>query len=298
MKYPKHFTVLADSILADGVRYRKIKWGSKYKHYFHVVEINLDSSNVYLKTLKARSLNTALAKLQNTVHEFDSLYIDSVLVAVNANFWRAYSNYPIGPTVIDGEMIEMETHKNWTSCFIDAKSHFYIDNFFVTGQIRTPDYKTFEISYVNRRLDSNGVVIYNQYAGDVVPVVPTYSIANDIKIRMDEVIADLEFADSTDFVLDSIALANEIISMKQMSDKEFNIYKSACLYVTGPAVNKVTKAVVTSLSKGLMNMPLNGFIISYGSGADSSSLPQPGDTITVKFSTNIYNDILFQLRRK
>ena len=110
---------------------------------------------------------------------------------------------------------------------------------------------------------------------------------------MDEAVADLEFADSTDFILDSIALAKEIISMKQMTDKEFSIYKSACMYITGPAVNKETKAVVTSLSKGLVNMPLNGFIISYGSDADSINLPQPGDTVFVRFSTNVNDSIVF-----
>ena len=73
------------------------------------------------------------------------MYIDSVLVAVNANFWRAYSNFPIGPTIIDGELVEMRTHKNWTSGFFDAHSRLFIDNFFISGKLFTTENKEFEI---------------------------------------------------------------------------------------------------------------------------------------------------------
>jgi hypothetical protein len=293
MKYPKSFDVVIDTMLAEGVNYKKIIWGSKYKHYFHSVEIDLTKDNIYIKALKAGNLNTELNKLQDIVHEFDSLYIDSVLVAVNANFWRAYSNFPIGPTIIDGELVEMRTHKNWTSGFFDAHSRLFIDNFFISGKLFTTENKEFEIEYVNRRRDSTGIVLYNQFAGEVVPYISSSFIAGDIKAAIDEAVAEAEFKDSTDFELDSVSLVNEIIEVKQMSNIEFHIYKSACHYITGPAVNKEIKAIVMNLSPGLVDMPLNGFIISYGTDADIEKLPKPGDTITVKFTTNVQDSIIF-----
>lgn len=293
MRYPKEFNSVSDTLLAKGVHYKKIVWGSRYKHYFHVIEINLDSSIVYLKTLKAKNTNTGLSKLQEIVQNYDSLFIDSILVAVNANFWRAYSNHPIGPTICDGELIEMRTHKNWTSCFIDSKSHMYIDNFFINGKLLTADNKIFEIDYVNRRKDSNGVVLYNQFAGNVVPYISGSSIADEVKDALDQAVADAEFADSTDLELDSAGLVKEVLAMKQLSNMEFNIYKSACDYITGPAVNKETKAVVKNLKLGVVDMPLNGFVVSYGANANINDLPKPGDTIIVKFSSNVHDSIVF-----
>ncbi len=293
VKYSTAFEILSDTILATGVQYKKIAWGGKYKHNFHLIEIDLDTSKVYLKTLKAGNTNTSIDKLQNIVHNFDSLYIDSVLVAVNANFWRAYTNYPIGPTIVDGELVEMKTHKNWTSGLFDAHSHLYIDNFFISGTMQGSNNSKFKISNVNRRRDTNGVVLYNQFAGEVVPYISASSIAKDVKDAIVQALSEVEFMDSTDFELDSVSLINEVIAKKQMSSTEFHNYKSACHYITGPAVNKETQAIVMNLSLGLVNMPLNGFIISYGKNINIDKMPKPGDTISVKFATNVYDSVVF-----
>ncbi len=292
MKYPKEFNEVNDTLLADGVIYKKIIWGSKYKHRIHCVEVDLTKADVYLKAFKATNLMTELKTLQEVVREYDSLFIDSVLVAVNANFWRAYTNYPIGPTVVDGELIELKTHKNWTSGFFTADSRLFIDNFFVSGFLKNKTFN-YEISLVNRRKDSTGIVLYNQFAGNIVPYIPARFIEDDIKAAINDAVADLEFADSTDFEIDSAGLAQKIISMKQTASREYNLFKAACNYITGPAVNKPTKVVVNSVKTGAVAMPLNGIIISFGSDFPIDELPSVGDTLTVQFTTNVHSDKIF-----
>ncbi len=292
MHYPKQFNKVTDTLLAKGVTYKKIVWGGKYKHHIHCVEVDLPNADVYIKSLKATNLNTELETLQNIVKEFDSLFIDSVLVAVNANFWKAYTYHPIGPTIVDGELVEMKTHKNWTSGFFTADSRLYIDNFFVKGTLATQnDY--YEINYVNRRKDSTGIVLYNQYAGNIVPYVSSRFVEEDIKAAINDAVADLEFADSTDLEIDSAGLAQEIIAVKQSASLEYNLFKISCNYITGPAVNKTTKAVVTSVKTGAVAMPLNGFIISFGNDFPLNNIPGVGDTVNVTFYTDVHSDVVF-----
>jgi len=293
MSYKSQFDIQYDTLLSNDVRYRIIKWGGRYKHTFHAVEVDLNNRNIYLKVLKAHKLNNHLDKLQNIVSKFNNKYTDTILAAINANFWRAGSNYPIGPTVMDGEIIEMHQYKDWTSGLFDAWSRLYIDNFKITGKYFNKHKISLPIDNVNRRRDSTGLVMYNQFAGEAIPFISPMSIGDEIEAAIDEAAAEAEFADSTDFEIDSLHLLDEIITAKQMANREFNYYKASCRYLNAPALNKTTHAVVERVSKGVLTMPINGFIISYGGDNPKVKLPKPGDTISIHFRTNKHDNIIF-----
>jgi len=108
--------------LSSGVYYKEYMIGdSKFQFNVNVIEADISNPLNNIAVLKAHSQISELEKLQNMTYEFDSLHYEDKFIcgAVNANFWRAYSNYPIGPTVINGEVVEMLSYKKWSSAFFD-----------------------------------------------------------------------------------------------------------------------------------------------------------------------------------
>ena len=111
------YLVIEENELTPGVTYRNVLIGKgKFKHSVHVVEANLTNPFISAAVLKAHNQVNELEKLHEMIKKFDSLNKDcKTIVSINANFWRAYSNRPIGPTIVNGEILEMITHKQWTS---------------------------------------------------------------------------------------------------------------------------------------------------------------------------------------
>lgn len=292
IKYPKDMKILHEQQLSEGVIYRKIVWGDGFKHHIHLIQADIGANGIYPKVLKAHNHNTGLEKLHGIVERINNTNMEIVLGAVNANFWRAGTHYPIGPTVIDGEIVELPTHKSWSSVFFDYENKPYIDNFYLSGNLLRGN-RAYSIGNVNRRRDTNGIVIYNRYSGDFIPYISSVNIAAEINSQLDEIRQELTFSDSTETEIDSVSLIRELIETKQLANSEFRIFKASCNYISGPGVNKETKAVVTAVNRGGMTMPLNGFIVSFGLDYLEKDLPKIGDTIAVRFETNIHKSIQF-----
>lgn len=292
IKYPKDMQILSERQLADGVIYRNITWGENYKHYFHLIQVDIRAEGIYPKILKAHNHNVGLEKLHSIVESINNLNMVTVLGAINANFWRAGTHYPIGPTVIDGEIVELPTHKNWSSVFFDYENKAFIDNFYLSGKFKRGN-KFYNIGNVNRRKDTNGIVVYNRYSGDFIPYISSINIAAEINTQLEEIRQESAFSDSTETDIDSVSLIREMIATKQMATTEFRIFKASCNYITGPGINKEINAVVTAVNRGGMTMPLNGFIISFGLDYPEADLPKTGDTISIRFETNIHKSVQF-----
>ncbi|HRK60447.1 MAG TPA: hypothetical protein PLI74_12445, partial [Candidatus Kapabacteria bacterium] len=160
-------TVVWDTVFSPGMRTKIYSYG-RSNVLAHVVEVNNNDPTLRLGIIKGQSYISGLERLGDMMFRMDSTQSDSVLCAVNANFWSAYRNVPIGPLVIDGEVAQMTHHKKWSSAFFDERNRMIIDTFRLTGTITLPRKKKYMLSDVNIRRDTTGIVLYNTYAGKTV----------------------------------------------------------------------------------------------------------------------------------
>ena len=293
MVYPANFEVIKDTLLSDGVTYKKLYWGKKFQHHINLIELDRKIAGNKITVLKAGNQVNELQKLHDIISNYEVANHEKIFGAVNANFWAAYSNIPIGPTVINGEVIEFFTHKRWSAGFFDSAGKLFIDNYYLSAEIQSKKGPSFYITSVNRRRDSNGVVLYNKYAGNTIPYIPDYRMDDEYADALAEATLETEFIDSTDIELDTLALKDEILKNRQISSIEYGLPKVTLIYLSNPAVNKEVKCIVKSIDAGGVKMPENGCIVSLGRDINHSFFPKTGDTLSILFTTNVNENIQF-----
>ena len=214
--------VLKDSMLSTGVSYRHLIMGEA-RHSVHVLSVDRSNPANAIELLKGGDRCNGLECLNDLAARYDSNGNDRVLGAINAHFWSAYGNRPIGPTVINGEVVEMKPYKEWSSGFFDANQRLYIDRFQMRGSIRFTNRRAFSVSSVNYRTNENDVVVYNSYGGDVIP----YVSSRDISKAMEELKNNrVETAgDSTEELIDMEQLREQLAQMRRTADQEFSFPK-------------------------------------------------------------------------
>lgn len=118
--YDSYQVFLIDTTLTPGLRYMHFLYGP-LKHPVYVVEMNVLDPSLKVGVIKGLNKNDGLERIGDMFTRIDSTVRDSLLTAVNANFWRAYRNTAIGPLVTNGEVVQMSNFKNWTSAFLTIK---------------------------------------------------------------------------------------------------------------------------------------------------------------------------------
>lgn len=286
--------IIIDTLISPGVRYKNLLVPD-YRRYIstHIIEVDLSRKNIGIEVLKAGNQMNELKKIKEIIDDFNSNQNKVILAAINANFWRAYSNHPIGPTIKNGFVVEMKTHKRWSACFFTKDNKPFIDNFYIEGTITKKNGWVFNLISVNRRRDSLGAVLYNKYAGDSIPYVPINNYKKEFQKALDLARSDTLFQDSSDFVFDSLAFAREFQSNKRFAMLEYGLPKYTLKILNEPAVNKDILCKVISFDTIPVHLPEDCFILSLGNETPSSYYPEIGDTLTVKFSTNIHSDKIF-----
>ncbi len=290
----KNEEVKKDSILADGVIYQNL-WLGDGKDHFSVhllkVAIHNDKNQVFI----GKSGNN-IAGLTNFL---DYLELENpneaIYGMVNGSFWSAYNTHPIGSTFIQGEILVMNQYKKWSSLFFDKHCTPYIDYFDISGTIF---YKNYElpINYTNKRRDSLGLAYYNHFYGDTIPFVKTRSIERAIDSAYKEWFKDMEeflTDDDTELKFDTLSYIEEIKASLRQSQLEAKTRKYLCEYLEHPIVNKSYKVIVRKYSDSLIEIPKNHCVVSLGLDFPPFINPQVGDTISVLFQTNIYQNIEF-----
>ncbi|MCK5742770.1 MAG: phosphodiester glycosidase family protein [Chlorobi bacterium] len=277
--------------LRPGVVYKHLLIpNGRRTHSVYVLEADLLDPFCEALVLKAKNQANELAKLHDMINEYNSNESSAVLGAVNANFWRAYSNRPIGPTLIDGELVEIRSYKQWSSGFFDELSKLYIDTFAIEGVLKLRNNIEYKIDYVNRRRDSSNLVMYNRFGGDTIPYIPSRSLKRALK----EVMKDKEFDDSTEVAFDTLQFYHQLKITKRNSSSENAMIKMSLRYLNPPAVNQQVKCEVLSFGFGSLPMPENGCILSFPYMTDRDKLPLRGDTVSFEFKTDLYPDIIFK----
>lgn len=292
---PKPFLkdVTYDSVLAPGVMYSKMIMGSG-KYSLHVITVDYDvvEDNVKIEAIKGRELFNGLERVRDIAARRDSTGPDTLLGAVNANFWKAYYNTPINPTIIDGEVLEMEQYKQWSGAFFDEDGKLYIDRFSITGSLRNKKGQEWSIAAVNKRHEENGVVLYNTFSGDTIPYVKPVSVEELSKETLDNfTLAEYDSTETAPALGELMQAANE---KKREGLIEYSMHKARVRYLSSPLVNKKLRCVVMSLDTGTVIVPRNGAVISFGKDMPLSELPVRGDTLSLLFRTNVSDKTPFE----
>ncbi len=279
-----------DSLLSEGVVYRHMITG-RGMFSVHVLELDLDVVNHDVVLLKARERFNGLERLKNIVARSDSTNPDSILGAVNANFWSAYGNTAMGPTVSNGEVVNLHSYKSWSSGFFDERNRLYIDRFKLDATLTFADGLEYPVVGVNSRRDSQAIVLYNVFAGGLVPYTP--DVDEEVLLRELEANAPADGFDSTEAPIRLEELRSQMMEDRRRESIEYPLPKAVVEYLAPPLINRVVECRVRELAEGSVAMPYAGAIISFGSDFPAGVLPQPGDTLRLEVRTNVHDTVAF-----
>jgi hypothetical protein len=286
---PPAIETITDTILDTGVRYWHFLYG-KLKHSVHVAEVSTTEPSLKVGIIKALGRIDGLERLGDMSIRHDSISRDTLLVGINANFWSAYRNTPIGPMVSGGEVVHLHSYKQWSSAFFDSKNRMTIDRFVLTGRIWANS-RSLPIDYVNERSDSFGIVVYNSFAGNTIPFVSPIDLEKSALefLQNRSMVTD----DSTEVGLNMETLRRELANAKREATIEYPMRKAVLRYLKNPAINREIPCLVTSIDSGAVQMPIRGCIVSFGKNIPRANIPKKGDTIFMRFSTNLADSTQF-----
>ncbi|HRP02636.1 MAG TPA: phosphodiester glycosidase family protein [Candidatus Kapabacteria bacterium] len=296
VKYAKSkFELIDDTLLHNGLYYEKYLYtirGAKIQ--CNVLKVNLKSDDIKVEVLKAGNNISTNSKIRELINYQDSLDNKETIAAVNGNFWKAYTNYPIGALIRAGKAVEIKPYKEWSSFFIDNNNKPYIDNFKLSCQVLFPNGTRIFISDFNKRRDSNSIILYNSYGGDIIP----YIKEKDVKQMYDQLLyeqAVLEtFNDATEVSIDYNALKEAIIEKNRSELFENQLYKMKLRLLSDETINTPFKAVVSLIDTGSIALQENEIILSFGLLYPDFAFPKVGDTLQIDINTNINKNINFR----
>lgn len=294
--------VIKIDTLAPGIYYKKLQIGtSKYAPMTtHVLQADISNPDNKVEILKAKGNSIELDKLHDIIKYNNNGGKNDyeVLAAVNGSFWMAYHNYPMGSTVIEGEVVEMDT--KWQTGFFDQEGKLYVDNFNMKGTIAPKHSKRkFEIEHVNRRAGGSGIVVYNKFAGNKIPYFTSRSEEQIMKEIIEEDTIDTRLIDSLtedepeDYEFDTLEFKREMHKLERNSLLDVHSPKIVVQYLDLPGVNKDIRCKVLSIDTGTVAMPSNGCVITYGNEKEFAAKIQPGDELTIRYSTDKMSNTVF-----
>jgi len=289
----KHY-LIKDSVLSEGLIYKFYNMGNqRTKFSVHVLEAELNITNIEPVIMKARSHALELDKLHDIIQHADTSNLGRIAAAVNGSFWRAYTNNPIGACFIDGEIVELNPYKEWSGIYFDAIGKPYINNFKITGKIELLNGNEIILNKLNRRRDSMEIVLYNRFGGSEVPHVSTKKLDDELATRLALAMNEFFENDSTEFEISPDKLRQELLNEKRASSLENSLIKCKLLYLDSPAVNRVIRSVVTKIDTGVVTIDENSAVLSYGVGIPFDLFPNLGDTLLLSYTTNYDSHIEF-----
>lgn len=292
----KQEKILVDSVLNSGLIYQNLLLGDG-KRWFRVYLTKLDINNPTNEIFVGKSKNN-ISGLANYLEFIDeNPELTNIQSMINANFWSAYKNYPIGPLFINGELVTFQRYKQWSSLFLDTNNIPYIDNFDIEGKVIVSPNLQFVINSVNRRRDSASLCFYNWFAGDTIPYVQPKSIEKALDSAyiawMQEQSLFLD-DDDTEQDFDTLAFIEEYKAMNRQSEIENHTTKLLCRYLDPPTINKLNKVVISKITKSHIEVPKGYCVLTFGEFIESLYSPNVGDTLQISFQTNTHKDIEFK----
>ncbi len=289
------FSLVEDSVLHKGLNYQKYIYSiGRSTIQCNVLKIDLKDSNVDVDILKAGNNISVNSKIRELLNYQDSIDNKESIAAINGNFWKAYTNYPIGALFRDGKAVEIKPYKDWSSLFISNRNIPYIDNFKLSCQLSMPNGNRIYVSEFNKRRDSNSIVLYNSFVGDIVPYIKDKDIDQMYNQLLFEQAFLETYNDSTELKIDYEALKQALIEKHRSELFEAKLRKIKLRLIDNQAINKPFRGIVTILDTGAIGLAKEEIIISFGILYPDFSFPKIGDTLRVDISTNNNNSIIFK----
>jgi exopolysaccharide biosynthesis protein len=282
----KSIKILSEREITEGVQYKKLI--IQGTHSVHVLEVDISSPEITVFPVKGLDRFTGLEKLSDMVLRRDSIEPYFMLGGINANFWSAYLNKPIGPTIIDGEVVQMHPYKQWSSLFVTQGGEYVIDRITLTGDV-TIGKTRFPIQSVNYRTDATGIVLYNSFAGGQVP----YLEPTDSRAILKELQANAipEGLDSTEAEVHAEELKEELEENYRREKLEYSMPRLLLRRIDIPVVNRTCLYRVEKLITDEGIAPMGKDIVVLSLGTDfPGEYPAIGEVISVSFSTEKYAD--------
>lgn len=270
-------TVLKRINLREGVEYTH-EYYPRTRWSVHILKIDLRNPDLQFTVMKGLNRISGLEKVHDIMHRFDSLNPSyKVIAGVNANFWKAGSNLPIGPAVSDGVFINSSRYKNWSSLIIGEKNQMYIDRLDPNIKIRFKD-TTFLVNATNHRTDSGAACLYNKFYGPSLPFIDSTHIIFD---NIDQQNDGSEIDRAGTQILDSLVVSNPETGTVKVAFKYLNSHF---------AVNTSSRAVIIRSDTLTLDIPLEGGILSLGYNRSLMNRFLVGDTFDI--STSLGETIL------
>ena len=254
---PEEKTALPpDSVrqLADGISYFHT-YIPKTRLSVHTVTADLRNPRVGVRLGKGLDHMSGLERVYSILHRYDSAVTPvRVAAGINANFWKAGTMHPMGPTVIDGELLVADKYRNWPSVAFCDNGSVIVDTFDVAVSLETR-LGRIPVSRLNRRVDSAEIVLYTTYAGSSVPFIDTMGIREASRDTI---------TDDSEAQIDTLIQAR-MDSVWSISP-ESGTLKLQFTYIYPPLANTRIPCMVTALDTGFVAIPENGGVISFGKG--------------------------------
>ena len=109
--------------IARGITYRNLLIGrDDLKMSAHVIEVDIANPVNRIVFMKGNNRSSELERLIDMINRYNKNSIYRVIAAINGSFWQYFHNYPIGPTVVNGEVVEINNYKKWNSAFFDEQN--------------------------------------------------------------------------------------------------------------------------------------------------------------------------------
>ena len=238
-------------VLSPGVKY-DFRYYPKSRWAVHTVTVDLTREEIDIRLGKGLENLAGLERVQSILHRFDSVQIDhQALAGINANFWEAGTHHPIGPTVLDGQILISEQHRQWSSFAMTQTGALHLDRFSMSTEIVTR-FGSMSITNFNHRHDSLSRVMYTPCYGNTVPFLDTAIIS----LASSDTITD----ESENGVLTSM-----IDSAMQLS-RESGTLKIQFEFLKPMLANTIVPCKITHIDTGIVSIPSAGGVLSLGKG--------------------------------